>query len=91
MSLSSRSHSYTVDALCRAFAELLQSFCRASYRALVELRVRLRAQLTPELVREGPREGPYKALGLDANVELATLSGPQQQVAEACKVDIWHK
>ena len=70
------------------FAELLQSFCRASYRALVELRAELRAQLTPELVREGPREGSYKALNLDANAELATLLGLQRRVAEACKVDI---
>ena len=73
------------------FAELLQSFCRVLYRALVELRAELRAQFTPKLVRKGPREGPHKALNLDANAELATLSGPQQQVAEACKVDIWYK
>ena len=61
-----------MDALCRAFVELLQSFCRASYRALVELCAELRAQLTPKLVREGL----YKALDLDVNVELATLLGP---------------
>ena len=51
-----------------------------------ELRAELRARLPLSFVRQRFR----KALRLQADAELATLSGPPQRLTEACKIDILH-